>query len=100
MPEPLTDDELVETQRMILRLPKGPWKVEPSDHGLPDQVGPIAFLETWADNERIPVVEFIAYARDALPRYLGEVCRQRDHIRRLERRIRQLESGQGGERRG
>ncbi|MCX3059610.1 LapA family protein [Streptomyces beihaiensis] len=91
MHEPLTGDYLKRTQQVILGLPNGPWKVEPSEHGEPDRVGPISFLETWSDDERLPVIEFIAFAREALPAYLGEVARQRDRIRALERRVRQLE---------
>lgn len=100
MPEPLTDDYLKRTQQAILRLPKGPWKVEPSEHGLPDQVGPICFLETWVDSERVPVLEFISFAREAMPAFFGEVCRQRDQIRALERRLRELEQSDGGARDG
>ncbi|MGW0574802.1 hypothetical protein ACWD25_02300 [Streptomyces sp. NPDC002920] len=85
MPEPLDDEYLKQTQRIIIRVPKGPWKVEPNDYGLPDQVGPIAYVQTWADKDLIPVIEFIAFAREALPRYVGEVARLKDHIRRLER---------------
>ncbi|MEV7684521.1 hypothetical protein [Streptomyces bungoensis] len=96
MPEPLSDEYLKQTQQVLVRLPKGPWKVEPNEHGLPDQVGPICFLETWGDSERLPVVEFISFARDAMPAFYGEVARQRDHIRALERRIRDLESQNGG----
>lgn len=97
MPEQLTDEYLKKTQQIILGLPKGPWTVEPSEHGLPDQVGPICFLETWSDLERVPVIEFIAFAREAMPAFYGEVARQRDHIRRLERRVKQLEQD-GGDR--
>ncbi|MEU9208478.1 hypothetical protein AB0D27_11125 [Streptomyces sp. NPDC048415] len=96
MPEPLSTEYLARTQKVILSLPKGPWEVEPSEHGLPDQVGPICFLETWSDRERVPVVEFIAFAREALPRYFGEVARLTDQVRVLERRIRVLQSAQAG----
>ncbi|MET7477946.1 hypothetical protein ABZT17_26765 [Streptomyces sp. NPDC005648] len=96
MPEPLTTEYMQKTQQIIAAAPVGPWNVEPSTHGLPDQVGPIAFLETWADTERIPVVEFISHAREALPRYVGEVSRQQALIQTLEQRIRDLESGQDG----
>jgi hypothetical protein len=81
------------TQAIIAAAPQGPWKIEPSEHGLPDQIGPIAFLETWVDSERLPVMEFIEHAREALPRYLGACARQQDRIRELERRVRQLEGG-------
>uniref|UniRef100_A0ABW4IK73 Uncharacterized protein n=1 Tax=Streptomyces caeni TaxID=2307231 RepID=A0ABW4IK73_9ACTN len=96
MHEPLSDEYLKKTQQIILHLPKGPWKVEPSEHGLPDQVGPICFLETWVDSERVPVVEFIAFARDAIPAFYGETARQRDRIRALERRVRELEDARDG----
>lgn len=98
MPEPLNDDCLKTTQQIIIDLPPGPWEIQPNEHGLPDQVGPIAFLETWVDSERVPVIEFIAFAREALPRYLGEVSRQRDEIRDLKRRLKQLEGGAGHDR--
>ncbi|WP_329214963.1 hypothetical protein OG352_05640 [Streptomyces sp. NBC_01485] len=84
MPEPLTDEYLKETQRIVAAAPTGPWAVEPNEYGLPDQVGPICYLETWADTQRIPVVEFIAFAREALPRYVGEVARLKDRVRELE----------------
>lgn len=100
MPEPLTSEYLRKTQRIVADVPAGPWEVEPSEHGLPDQVGPIAFLETWVDRDRLPVVELIAHAREALPRYVGEVSRQRDEIRVLKRRVQQLERTEGGDRHG
>lgn len=100
MPEPISPDYLRETQRFVAAVPKGPWNVEPSEHGLPDQVGPIAFLETWVDSERVPVVEFIAHAREALPRYVGEVSRQRNQIVMLQREIELLKGADGGARRG
>lgn len=100
MPEPLDTDYLKKTQQIIVGLPPGPWEVEPNDHGLPDQVGPICFLETWVDSERVPVVEFVSFAREALPRYVGEISRQRDEIRDLKRRIQQLENAKGGGRHG
>ncbi|SHI65249.1 hypothetical protein [Streptomyces sp. 3214.6] len=84
MPEPLDDEYLKKTQRIVMAAPKGPWEVVPSEHGLPDQVGPICFLETWTDSERLPVVEFISFAREALPRYVGEVARLKDLVRQLE----------------
>jgi len=101
VPEPLTSDYLRKTQQIVAAVPAGPWEVEPSEHGLlPDQVGPIAFLETWVDRDRLPVVEFIAHAREALPCYVGEVSRQRVEIRELKRRVQQLERAEGGDRRG
>jgi len=84
MPEPLEDEYLRKTQRIVTAAPRGPWTVEPNEHGLPDQVGPVCFLETWVDSERIAVVEFIAFAREALPRYVGEVSRLKDRVRQLE----------------
>lgn len=100
MPEPLTSEYLRQTQQIVAAVPAGPWEVEPSEHGLPDQVGPIAYLETWVDRDRLPVVEFIAHAREALPRYVGEVSRQRNEISALKRRVEQLERAEGGDRRG
>ncbi|MCQ9178733.1 hypothetical protein KMT30_06745, partial [Streptomyces sp. IBSBF 2953] len=84
MPEPLDAEYLTKTQRIIADVPSGPWEVMANEHGLPDQVGPICFLETWSDSERIPVVEFIAFAREALPRYVGEVARLKNRLRVLE----------------
>lgn len=95
MPEPLTTAYLVHAQKVIIGLPRGPWEVEASEHGLPDRVGPISFLETWSEAERIPVVEFISYARDALPALVGEVTRQRDQLRRLEAENRRLRESDG-----
>ena len=100
MREPLSLEYLTKTQRIILGLPKGPWEVEPSEHGLPDQVGPICFLETWSDQERVPVVEFIAFAREAMPRYVGEVARLKDQVRRLERQLAAEQKTNGGVRHG
>jgi hypothetical protein len=101
VPEPIDPEYLRTTQRIVADAPVGPWTVEPNEHGgLPDQVGPIAFLETWVDSERLSVVEFISHAREALPRYVGEVSRQRDEIESLRRRMERLERGEGGESRG
>lgn len=93
MGEPLDDEYLKKTQQIITAVPNGPWKVEPNEHGLPDEVGPICYMETWLDKDRLPVAEFIAFAREALPRYVGEVAR-------LNALVQQLESAQGGESRG
>lgn len=98
MPEPISPDYLRETQRLVAAVPAGPWNVEPNEYGLPDQVGPICFLETWADSERIPVVEFISHAREALPRYVGEVARLRNENKILRLRIEQLQQTDGGAR--
>ncbi|MGW1001731.1 hypothetical protein [Streptomyces sp. NPDC002520] len=98
MPEPLTDDYLRTTQQIIAAVPAGPWEPTPNDHGAPDGVGPISFLETGSDEYQMPIVQFVGHAREALPRYVGEVSRQRDQIRALERRVRQLEQAGGGER--
>jgi hypothetical protein len=100
MPEPLSDEYLSHAQKVIIGLPKGPWPVQPSEHGLPDQVGPICFLETWSDTERIPVVEFISFAREAVPALFGEVARQRDQIAVLKRQLRTLQRADGGVVRG
>jgi hypothetical protein len=88
MPEPLPSEYLRETQRIVAAVPAGPWEVEPNEHGLPDQVGPIAFLETWVDRDRLPVVELIAHAREALPRYVGEVSRLLARVAELEAELR------------
>lgn len=100
MPERMSDDALVEAQRRIMRLPKGPWPVEPNEHGLPDQVGPVAFLQTWKTDEQLPVVEFISWARDAVPAFVGEVARQRDLIKRLERELKAARREAAGAGRG
>lgn len=101
MPEPLNLDYLRQAQRIIAVVPPGPWPVEAAEDGrLPDQVGPICFLETWSDQERVPVVEFISFAREALPRFVGEASRQNDRIRELEQRVRELERAEGGVRDG
>ncbi|MGW3152699.1 hypothetical protein [Streptomyces sp. NPDC001089] len=97
MPEPMEDEYLRRTQQLILRLPRGPWPVDLPEHGLlPDRVGPICFLETWNDNERLPVVEFISFAREALPRYVGEVSRLKDQVRLLERKLRATQRAANG----
>ncbi|MEU4172870.1 hypothetical protein AB0F46_39060 [Streptomyces sp. NPDC026665] len=100
MREAMSDAELAEAQRRIMRLPKGPWPVEPNEYGLPDQVGPIAFLQTWNTDEQLPVVEFIGWARDAVPAFVGEVSRQRDRIRSLERQLAALRPEEAGASRG
>ena len=85
MPEPLPDAYVKKTERLITEVPAGPWAVEANEHGLPDQVGPVAFLQTWADSNQVPVLEFISHAREALPRYIGEIARLKAQIRELER---------------
>lgn len=96
MPEPLTNTYLRQIQDRVIAAPKGPWEVQPNDYGLPDQVGPIAYLQTWADSQLVPTVEFIGHARADVPALLGEVARQQTVIRDLEHRIRQLEHAQNG----
>ncbi|MEU1596149.1 hypothetical protein ABZ468_25650 [Streptomyces sp. NPDC005708] len=93
MPEPLTAEYLRETQRVIAAVPPGPWEVEASEHGAPDSVGPISYLETWSGQDQLPVIEFVGHAREALPRYVGEVSRQRTEIEFLRRRLARLEGG-------
>ncbi|MFF7966690.1 hypothetical protein ACFZC3_15150 [Streptomyces sp. NPDC007903] len=89
-------DYVRRTKTIIIGLPQGPWLIEPSEFGPPEQVGPIATLQTWDEDEQPVVVEFISFAREALPAYVGEVCRQRDHIADLERRLaRALRAGGG-----
>ncbi|MGW6292427.1 hypothetical protein [Streptomyces sp. NPDC055058] len=85
MPEPLSDAYLKEIRDRVVAVPKGPWEIEPNEFGLPDQVGPIAFVQTWVDSELLPTIEFIGHARTDVPALLGEVARQREHIARLER---------------
>ncbi|WP_432169131.1 hypothetical protein [Streptomyces sp. 1222.5] len=98
MPEPLTADYLRKTQQIIASVPAGPWEAIGNDFGgEPCGVGPISFLET-ASDDQAAVVAFVGHAREALPRYVGEVSRQRAQIRALESRVRQLEQVQGGDR--
>lgn len=96
MPEPLTSEYLAATQQLIAAVPNGPWDIIPNDYGVPDAVGPISFLETASDEYQVPVLKLVAHAREALPKYVGEVARQRSQIRVLEARIRQLETQDGG----
>ncbi|MFI6248971.1 hypothetical protein [Streptomyces sp. NPDC051016] len=98
MPEPLPDDYLEKTQQLITAVPVGPWEPITNDYGVPDGVGPVSFLETASDEYQVPVIALVSHAREALPRYVGEVARQRDLIRELERQIRVLKPG-GGDRR-
>ncbi|MFJ8153876.1 hypothetical protein [Streptomyces sp. NPDC094468] len=93
MPEPLSDDYLRRTQEIIASVPKGPWEPIPSDFGAPDGVGPISYLETASEDYQAPVVQLVSHAREALPRYVGEVARQRDRIRDLERQLRVARQG-------
>jgi hypothetical protein len=96
VPEPIDPEYLRETQRIIAAVPNGPWEPVTNDYGVPDAVGPISFLETASDEYQVPVILFVEHAREALPRYLGEVSRQADRIRILERRVRALESARDG----
>ncbi|MFF9310162.1 hypothetical protein ACF1BS_04545 [Streptomyces sp. NPDC014748] len=100
MPEPIAPEYLRETQALVAAVPAGPWEPITNDYGVPDGVGPISFLETASDEYQVPVVRFVAHAREALPRYVGEVSRQSAEIRMLQQRVRQLETGKGGDRRG
>jgi hypothetical protein len=99
MPEPLPDEYLRRTQEIIASVPNGPWEPIPSEYGAPDGVGPISFLETASDEYQAPVIALVSHAREALPRYVGEVSRQRDRIRDLERQLRNLKRSQGGDQR-
>lgn len=96
MPEPIDPAYLKETQRIIAAVPNGPWEPITNDYGVPDAVGPISFLETASDEYQVPVIQFVQHAREALPRYVGEVSRLTDRVRILERRVRALESARGG----
>ncbi|WDO09896.1 hypothetical protein ME763_31905 [Streptomyces murinus] len=97
MPEPLTPEYVRTTQQIVAAVPAGPWEPIANDYGEPDGVGPISFLETGSDDQ-VPVITFISHAREALPRYIGEVSRQAQRIRVLEAHVRQLEQ-RGGDRR-
>lgn len=88
MPEPLTDAYLRETQRIIAAVPNGPWPPVPNDYGVPDAVGPISFLETASDEYQMPVIALVSHAREALPRYVGEVARLKSEVADLESRLR------------
>ncbi|MFJ9114420.1 hypothetical protein ACIRJO_02605 [Streptomyces sp. NPDC102394] len=88
MPEPMTAEELKKTQAIIAAAPKGPWRIESVEPPrLPDQIGPICFLETWVDSERLPVLQFIEHARDALPRYMGALAQQQAETARLRAEV-------------
>ena len=100
MPEPISDEYLRRTQEIIASVPNGPWEPIPSEHGEPDGVGPITFLETASDRYHVPVILFVGHAREALPRYVGEVSRQRVRISDLERQLRVMTQRTGGDRRG
>lgn len=100
MPEPITPAYLRETQRIIAAVPNGPWEPVPNDFGLLDAIGPISYLECFDGEQQVPVIQFVQHAREALPRYVGEVSRQRDRIRDLESRVRRLEMANGGARHG
>ncbi|MFJ2004727.1 hypothetical protein [Streptomyces chartreusis] len=89
MSEPSIDAEYVKkTQDIITAVPAGPWEVDSVPDGrLPDQVGPICFLETWVHADHLPVIQFISHAREALPRYMGAYARQQVEIDRLRQEI-------------
>ncbi|MER5909527.1 hypothetical protein ABT124_03225 [Streptomyces sp. NPDC001982] len=91
MPEPLEREYLTKTQRIIAAVPSGPWEPVTNDYGMPDAVGPISFLETASDEYQVPVIEFVGFAREALPRYVGEVSRLTGLVAELERRLKTLE---------
>ena len=100
MAEPMEADYLRTTQRLVADVPNGPWEPVPNDYGVPDAVGPISYLECFDGEKQLPVIQFVQHAREALPRYVGEVSRQRAEIRILEARIEQLERENGGVRNG
>ncbi|MFB7596948.1 hypothetical protein [Streptomyces sp. NPDC056160] len=100
MPEPIDAAYVRVTQQIIADVPNGPWEPISNDYGVPDAVGPISYLETASDEYQVPVIRFVSHAREALPRYVGEVARQRDVIRALERRVNELERANGGARHG
>ncbi|MFF9097626.1 hypothetical protein ACF1AX_31450 [Streptomyces sp. NPDC014802] len=84
-PPAVRAEDIAETQRIITTVPSGPWRVEASEHGAPVSVGPICWLETYDGDHQVPVIEFISHAREALPRYMGEVSRLRQRAALLER---------------
>jgi len=84
MPEPLDDAYLKKTQRIVAAVPNGPWEPVSNDYGVPDAVGPISFLETASDEYQVPVIDFVSHAREALPRYVGEVARLQAYVADLE----------------
>ncbi|WP_435251654.1 hypothetical protein [Streptomyces tendae] len=100
MPEPISPDYLRETQAIITAVPNGPWEPITNDYGLPDAVGPISYLECFDGTVQLPVIQFVQHAREALPRYVGEVSRQRNLIRVLEQRLAQHGRAEGGARHG
>ncbi|MGW1796859.1 hypothetical protein ACWCQN_12820 [Streptomyces sp. NPDC001984] len=100
MPEPLEREYLTKTQQIIAAVPSGPWEPIPNDYGVPDAVGPICYLETASDEYQMPVITFVSHAREALPRYVGEVARLTSLVAELERRLKALERETGGARHG
>ncbi|WND34021.1 hypothetical protein RI578_06795 [Streptomyces sp. BB1-1-1] len=101
MPEPISPEYLRETQAFVAAVPPGPWEPVSNDYGTPDAVGPVSYLECFDGTVQVPVVLFVQHAREALPRYVGEVSRQRNKIKMLEQQIEQLRQGaDGGVRRG
>lgn len=71
-----TRDELKKTQDIITAVPHGPWEIRSAEPPLlPDSIGPVSYIETWVDSDRVPVLKFIEHARDALPRYMGAIAR-------------------------
>lgn len=98
MPEPISPEYLRETQAIVAAVPNGPWEPITNDYGLPDGVGPVSYLECFDGTVQLPVIQFVQHAREALPRYVGEVSRQRNLIRVLEQRLAQHERAEGGAR--
>ncbi|MFE6362908.1 hypothetical protein ACFVP3_23280 [Streptomyces sp. NPDC057806] len=96
MPDPIDPNYLRETQRIIAAVPNGPWEPVTNDYGVPDAVGPISYLETASDEYQVPVVQLVQHAREALPRYVGEVSRLRTVVAHLERRLREQTRAEGG----
>ncbi|MEU3899801.1 hypothetical protein [Streptomyces sp. NPDC045251] len=100
MPEPISPDYLRATQDVVASVPNGPWEPVPNDYGTPDAVGPISYLECFDGRAQLPVVQFVQHAREALPRYVGEVSRQRREITLLKAEIERLKGADGGARHG
>lgn len=86
MPEPMDATYLRTTQQILTAVPAGPWEPVPNDYGIPDAIGPISYLECF-QADPVPVLEFVRHAREALPRYVGEVSRQQDEIKILRAEV-------------
>ncbi|MET9158232.1 hypothetical protein ABZX56_10930 [Streptomyces parvulus] len=100
MPEPISPDYLRKTQNIVASVPVGPWEPTSNDYGTPDAVGPISYLECFDGTVQQPVIQFVQHAREALPRYVGEVSRQANEIKLLKATIEQMRTADRGARHG